>query len=1120
MASLTEPRPGFYVYRGARIEALAGALAKNLFASPPKDVISPVDISVGSKGMERWLRHRLAVELGISANFKFPFPGQAISAVYGADPKAHAAWTPEALAWQVLEVLPELLDTEMFRPIARWLEREADDARPVVGAPIGRDRWSLARELADVLDRAALFRPEWTQSWDAGAAISGPTPPPPWQGELWRAVRRRIAHEHPTQLILSGSVLPGEPLHVFGVSSMPPAWVSALGRAGAVRAVHLYQVTPSNEYWGDVKTPAELRRKSNPIAAEGHRVSQNPILTSLGKLSRDVVDSLLEMNIEDVDVAGAFDTPEADGVLALLQTDVLGARSLTDIRADATDHPLDFGDDSIQFHACHGPTRQVEVLRDVLLDLFDRHPHLEPRHVVVMTPDIGLYAPLLRATLSEGYTRRSNLAWGPAGGPAIPTHIADLGLQELNPLADVLVRALGLVDGRLTATALSDFAALGPVRHRFGFDEAALVRIRGWLAGAGARLGADAAERERLGLPVQHAFTLAFALDRLVLGVTMPDNDGVAFEGVAPFDEMEGSPVRTLGPFIELCARIERWRAALRRPRRVSEWASVLLDLVDALGEVSAKAGFLRSELCEGLTAWAAEANGVTLPVAVDAIAPILTKRFERGRSGDRPATGAVTVCALTPMRSVPFRVVCLIGMDDGVFPRSASPRGFDAAASHPRAGDRDPREEDRNLLLEAILAAREHLVVCYTGQDARTGKPVAPAVPVGDLLDAIDDTVCAPTGSNELGLVLPRHVLTRNHAVQPFSAAGFESPTTSSIRTAHRRFDARMHAAATALATPRAVVPPFLTFDMEFPEATPVTTVSVDELVAWLRKPLQTLVQRRLGLHLGDYSIALTDREPLVSSALDQWDIGRKAIAAYQSGVRSLEEATAQFAARGLIPPGAPGRLVAGAIWEKVELLASVIDVLGAPQRREIRVNIGAVRVSDAVDVHGSEIVRLTVSRATRPADQIEAYVNLVALLASGHTDISAARIIGVGGEPAQKQQVKFTPPADPMAALKSLVDLWAAARTRPLRLVEKTSHAFAQAFLSKPENLRGAVDAAAKVWKSGPNHVGEDVDSTLSLVFESQAPYESDDGISADFQQLSLDLWEPILNAQGSAQ
>lgn len=1119
MDSQAPSRNGFFIYRGARLEALAGALAGNLTADPPDDVIAPVEIAVGSRGMERWLRHRLAVPLGISANLQFPFPGQAIAAVYGSEQAAVRAWSPEALAWRVLEVLPGLLALPELAALQGWLARESVSGGSA--ACIGRDRWSLAREVADVLDRACLFRPEWVDAWERNAPIGGSGAPPAWQGLVWRAIRARIPAAHPSPAaVLRGKPLPGPALHVFGVSSMPPAWLEALERAGQNRRVHLYHLTPSDAYWGDLKTAAELRRSGNPMEAEALRVSQNPVLTSLGKLARDGMELILARTTQDVDVPAAFDEPNGHTVLASVQTDVLHARSLDELRDLAPLRPLQPDDDSVQLHACHGPTRQVEALRDALLDLFDQHKHLEPRHVVVMTPDVGLYAPLIRATFAEGPGQRKDLDWGPIGGPAIPTHIADLGLQELNPLADVLIRTLALVDGRLTATALADLAALGPVRRRFGFDDDQLSRIRRWLAEAGARFGADAGERGRHGLPEQHTYTVAFALERLALGVAMQDTGSVLVAGAAPYDEMEGSSTRGFGPFAELCARLDRWRAALRAPRTVAEWAEVLLSMVDELAEVSAKAAFLRTELCEGLEAWKQEAAGFAPQVALSAVSPILTSRFERGRKGDRPATGAVTVCALTPMRSVPFRVVCLLGMDDGVFPRAPSVRAFDAAASHPRQGDRDPREEDRNLLLEALLAAREHFIVCYTGQDPRSGKALAPAVPVGDLLDAIDASVCVTDSEGKPSDRLPRAVLTRTHAVQPFSASGFRASAEWPAAPAPRRFDARMHAAAAALAGARGEGAPFLTFDMEFPESEPIDRVTVAELVEWLRKPLRTLIKRRLGLYMSDYTTALVDRESLSTTSLDTWIIGDRAIEAYRAGARTASDAAALLGARALVPPGAPGRVALATAWNTLELIAADLDRSSVPERRPVDVAVGGVRVVDTLTTHHREVVCIRSSAPTRAADQLSVWVTLVALRAAGHLDVTGARIIGVGGKEPTRQVVVFHPPEDAVAQLATLVGLWRQARTKPLRLVEKTSMAYAAALLAKPNDPAAARLDARKRWVSNTNAPGEDADPALHAVFGAGAPFETADGPSDTFAELAQALWNPILSAQGSAE
>jgi len=59
---------------------------------------------------------------------------------------------------------------------------------------------------------------------------------------------------------------------------------------------------------------------------------------------------------------------------------------------------LDPEDRNLQVHACHGRARQVEVVRDAILCLLADDPTLEPRDIVVMCPDIEVFAPLIHAT--------------------------------------------------------------------------------------------------------------------------------------------------------------------------------------------------------------------------------------------------------------------------------------------------------------------------------------------------------------------------------------------------------------------------------------------------------------------------------------------------------------------------------------------------------------------------------------------------------------------------------------------------------------------------------------------------------------------------------------------------
>lgn len=1113
--------PGFYLHRAAKIEALAHELALNLRAEPPADPLLPQVVTVGSRGMERWLRQRLAVELGIAANIEFPFPHQALLQVFVDDAiQPTDAWRPDSLAWTILALLPKHLEKPEFQELHLWLKREE---HPHV---LGRDRWSLAREIADVLDRVALHRPRWTQAWEKNQSI--PKGPPEWQGVLWRDLVQQLGPA-PTVQLQHAEPLAGEPIHVFGVSSMPPLWLHAWRRAGQVRAVHVYQLTPADAYWGDLKTAREMRRLSPDSALQSElREQQNPLLTALGRLARDQLDLLYETEPDDVTVPSGFAPPGEQTVLHTLQTDLMAARPLEELKIRRQHRVLQAGDRSFQVHACHGPTRQVEALREALHGLFAQNPLLTPRDVLVMTPQLERYAPLVRAILAEGYrTRHVHDGWGPLGAPKIPTHIADLGLRTLNPLADLLLRVLEVVEGRLTATWLADFAGLEPVRRRFAFDDEALARIRLWLDAAGARLGADETDRKALELPEQRAYTLAFALDRLALGIAMRDDDLAAFHAVAPFDEMEGDAGRAFGPFAEFCARLLKWRAQLQTPRPLQTWTTDLLHMLDDLGQPSA--GYLRAELAEGLSALAQEAQHFSGPVEVRVLAPLLSQRFEHGRAGDLGGAGAVTVCALTPMRSVPFPVVCLLGMDDGAFPRAVIRRGFDAVAAHPQPGDRDPREEDRNLLLEALLSARSHFLIFYTARDPKTDKPLAPAVPIGDLLDAVDWTLSVPPNAHPK--LRPRDLLTFHHAVQPFSASGFRAPQPFPAPPQPLRFDARMFAIANHLREAREPPLPLLSTDAELPDPTPPETLPLDVLVRWLRKPVERLLKERIGLYPDVENEDLLNREALELDPLKSWQLKQLVAQLFLAqqvrypgvpGSQPPETLHAGLLARGQLPPGTPGQALLQECWQNAALAWQAVENLSAPHLREIAIDIEGVHILGSAQTHplhredsplpAEELLDFGAEDPQKPRRLLTAWLQLLALQVAGHPVVQA-RLVGV----IKDEPVVHLLPAPATLdlarhKLADLVQLWRLARMRPLALAEKTSHAFASAKLAPDGDDLAGFFAARAQWEGGYAVPGESADPSLQAVFADAPVFDH-----PSFAELALRLWTPILQAGG---
>ena len=1119
--------PAFHLLRSTRVEVLADALAARMLAVPPADVFAPVTVCVGSKGMERWLRHRLAcTPLGISANIEFPFPAQALAGVFPGAEGADGAWSPDSLVWTVVAVLPEVLDRPELEPLRAWLRRDIGG----LAAGISRDRYALAREVAEVLDRACLFRPEWIDAWESGRDPAAPAgarthtaPPAAWQRVLWNAVRARLPTPPPAQRFAAATPTEGEDIHIFAVSSMPPRWLDAWRRAGKRRDIFYYLLTPSDVYWGDLRTRSEFRRAARQggiDAAESQLALQNPILSSLGRLARDTGELLLDCDVAERDLPDAFIDPGDASVLATLQSDLLAVRSSAELRALAPDRVLRREDDSVRFHNCHGPTRQVEALRDALLACFEAHPHLQPRDVLVMTPNIAAHAPLIQAVFAEG--------GNDVGGPRIPAHIADLGLRTLNPLADALLRLIELVPGRLTASGFADLAGSGPVRQHFRLDEDDVARLRGWLADAGARWGADAAERGRHGNPPQHLFTFAFAFERLALGVAVPDAGGDSWRDIAPFDEMEGAAVATFGKIAELLARLEVWRRALAAPRPMAAWAAELGRALDDIAEVTSAAAFLRAEVEEGLEALAGAAEPFGEPVSLDVVASLLEGRFERGRGGDRPASGAVSVCALTPMRSVPFRVICLLGMDDGAFPRTPAGRGFDATLSAPRPGDRDPREEDRNLLLEALLSAREHLFVFFTGRDVHTDKSLAPAVPVGDLLDVIDTTFGSPFSDGRP----PRDALTVRHAVQPFSASGFVPAEAWPSSPRPARFDRRMAAAASALSGPRSQPRALFPAGSSLPDPTPPTELTIEEFVRWLSKPVRTLLKSRAGLYLDDQDDSLSDREGLTIDKLEEWGLGKSVARGWLAGEQDMDAVLGRLTARAELPPGAPGRATFGDVWSKIAAAAAGLPELAPARPVTVRVALSHVTIVGSMLVHGGTLVDFAGDSPEKPRRLIDAWVRLLLLRASDSAADPASIVVGLVDK--KPRTLRLKPPSDPVSDLDALARLCRAARTRPLPLIEKTSHAFAVGYrksLAKGGGgdadgegaddavaLAAGIAAAGKAWFGDGSPGGPEGERPgLAEVFAGSPPWiaTETEEVCEEFVAFARAVWDPVLDA-----
>ncbi len=1136
-----------YVHRSNRVERLVERLAQTL-GRPLADPMATEIVVVHSQGMQRWLSQRLSQRLGaaagtsagICANVDYPFPASLLRRVLagclGQPVDASDPWNPDRMVWTLLEVLPSLMAEPEFARVAAYLE---EDKGSFEVASIGRRRFALARHIADLFDRYAIYRPWMVRAWSAGEAAGpelGSAIPPgfEWQPRLWKAIADRLAVStlaerfESTHRALEGRSQPlaglPERINFFGLSALPPSYLAVLQSLSCVHDVHMFLLCPSREYWGEIRTRSEiLRQTEDPHEVDAELALEgNPILASFGRLARDFQLRLESHEGPDYVEEGEqpFDDPLEEGstsMLGVLQSDILNLRTRGGTEA-VRELPASADDRSIQIHSCHGVTRQVEVLREAILRLMeDPATDLQPRDVVVMTPDIEIYAPVISAVFSEGRATAlegsvaENERWGSVGAPQLPFAIADRSLRQTNPVAAALLHVLGMVHGRVEASTVLDLLRMEVVRARFDIDAEDIQRVEQWVRDSGIRWGIDRDHREKHAQPDDHENTWRFGLDRLLLGVAMADENERDFRGVVPFDDMEGGAVDLLGRFADFCDTLFTQLRHLDHPRSLEDWAEGLEVTVERLVRTRESNVWhlqqVREVLLE-LRERATDASGVVFaePLELDAIRSLLSGSFQIGRGSVGHQTGAVTFCAMVPMRSIPHRVVCLLGMDDGAFPRGEHAPALDIISLRPRIGDRSPREEDRFLFLEAVLAARESLIVTYSGRDIRTNEPLPPAVPVGQLLDVLDGSFAPATGFNSV-----RDQITTEHPLQAFSPENF--------RARHpKSYDRSLLEGARRLSEARREVPRFITGPLDRSESEEAETaiVSIDDLIRFWQSPVAALVSRTLGIYLREDQTLTEDREPVELDHLQRWMVGAQLLTHRLRGRGG--DWGASMMARGALPPGAPGECSLQDAERQVDriLEASSESRTQTPTEVPIDLQLADQRLIGTIkSVHGTQLLRLQFG-TIRPKHRLAQWIKFLALNAQRPEVDWSAMIFGKDDKPRTLRVL----PADGrgVEALRRLE--WFAARYAEgqnslLPFFDQTSYAYATR-LSRGGSPRQAWGAAAAKWHAEWGPVpGEDANPYHAQAFGPDAPWA--EVYSEAFAALALDVWRPILEAEG---
>lgn len=1082
------------VNRAEQAGQLVDALATTL-ATPLADPMQTEIVAVPERGVERWLRQQLSLRLGtagsahdgIAANIAFDSPSVLLRQVLNGispDPDAAESWFSDRLRWPILRVLDAHLDDPHLAVLATGLRREGE---------VSSRRLSTASTIAGLFSSYGWQRPsmiaEWAQGADTDGAGGELAEHLQWQPWFWRLVREEVGHPHLAEdlpavvdrLRDDASVvdLP-ERLALFGPTRIPRTLLTVLHALSAEREVSLYLPHPSPALWDQVAATAS----NFEVVARSARVAPRLAHPLLASLSRDV------QELQEVLVPGGNTDPDRSRHLATAATaaTLLGALKSGIRRDDPTPvaglAAAAGADGSVEVHACHGPGRQVEVLRDRLLHLFDADKTLEPRDVLIMCPDVDTFAPLITGAFGQSGLGRDHPAF------ALRVRLADRGIRAQNAVLDVLARVLDLAAGRVRAGDLLDLVGAEPVRRRFGFTDDDVDTLTGWVQRSGIRWGIDEAGRQRFGLGGFPQGTVQTGVDRMLLGVVAEEAENEWLATALPLSGIDSTDTDLAGRFAEFAERTATLLDRVSQRHTVTEWSDLLVQTVDLLTDTDSDSEWQRAQTIGMVTdALSVPDSDVPSELELADLRDLMSRLVLARPTRSNFRTGELTVCSMVPMRSVPHRVIVVLGMDTGAFPRSGAVDGDDILQVAPMVGERNVRDEDRQVFLDAIGAATENLLVFYTGANPLTGVSMPPAVVVSELLDTVRTMLAIKPGA-------PVPVLHR-HTLHAFDEQNFLRPKGTS-GVGPFSYDTDLLPAARSLSglirSGQRGRPLPVIADESLSPADISGDVELDDLISFFAAPVEGYARQRLGVGLPDTADEHRDQLAVELDGLEKWGVGNRYLTALLNGADPSAAQGAELR-RGSLPPFAFGTRELSPIRDKAQAVATAAHGYRTDSADAIDVRVklpdGRRLYGTVGDVFAGRLVPVSYSRLA-PKHRLAAWIRLLAMAAGSDNPASEAIIIGsASGRYPSAKVSRLRAPADAAEILTALVAIRDVGLAAPIGLTLDAAEATASEFNrsgSGPKAIRRAS------WKYEQSY--SDANRYAGLVFHG----DPDAGVSFD--------------------
>ena len=917
-----------YTYPSNKLEYLVEILSK-LLNYEARGVFASSQLIVGSRGMQHWLSMQLAETRGVAMNLNYDMVnGFVVDLCYELTGRQEhkKAYTKDVLTWRVFKVLDDVNEPK--------LKEYYNDSI--------LKKYQLSVKIAEIFSKYLTYRVDWLEKWGKNQTIDDARTGEDelWQMRLWQMLVAEVGdtpHKVQKEAIskLNKDVLEShnvpENIYVFGVNTISPKNLNFIYKLSEHISIHVLYINPCSEYWYDLR-----KEKISAWLGQENYESQ-PLLANLGQQGKEFFNELLDN--QDKEEFEVFEREQLDfeKLEQHNQTQLISLqRNLLELNCKKHNKSKD---DTITINSCHSQLREVQVLHDRLLDMIAKDSNIKPRDILVMCPNIEDYSPYIACVFSR-FPEKSKL----------PCSIADRTLLDSESLVASFIDLLQLPESDFEVNKILDYLSVPAIQKKFSISNDQLETIRYWLKEASIHHSNDG------------TFSWAWGLKRLMMGFSYADDGEIVDDNMLTVPVINGSAIVDLGGLYELMELLAEYSQELTKLRTVEEWQEDLLEMLENVFDTTDEEAFIYKKIKDVIAKVTQLPQSIVVGEKFDlyTIRYCLISQLSEPIINNHFLNGKVTFCSMTPMRNVPFKVVAMLGLNNGKFPRQESAISFDLMARlGRRKGDRVQRDDDRYLFLESLLSARKYLYLSFLGKSVKTNAEQEPSLVL-----------------KELESYLQQNYGWSDKDIKQYSLHAFNEECYSDN---YRSYDSQW------LKFIASQPKQFYTDDMAtFVEPRIANELSVQELVRMFENPLKTYARLSLELNLEDYSYELDDSEPFDIAGLEKHQLKQDLLKAIidDGDITSIKK---QSKLSGKLPESMLTDMMYNEEYVKLENFVSEME-LSRFTKESFDVNIAGHKLSADAYICGNELRLFNIS-TFKIKHKFELY--LTALLAFVDKDV-----------------------------------------------------------------------------------------------------------------------------------